>query len=135
MKCFLGHINMLYSLGFRASRGREVPPSRTHLPRLYSGRAFAAAITAVVLICGSALGLTAPLQKSRRRPCHAYLTLSALCDFYSLTFLVTIIYIFTNKKISGVARYIIKIPTLSSNTCTYWVKLSHHYYLIRYTCI
>ena len=69
VKCFLDHINMTYSVSFRASRGRGFPPSRTHPLWRHSGLAFAAAITAAALISASALGLTAPLQKSRRRPC------------------------------------------------------------------
>ena len=44
-------------------------PSRTHPPWPHSGLIFAAAITAFALISASTLGLTAPLQKSRRRPC------------------------------------------------------------------
>ena len=60
VKCFLGHINMPYCLSFLV---------------------FAAAITAFALISASTLGLTAPLQKSRCRPCSHILVAHAHVKF------------------------------------------------------
>ena len=65
------HKHAIFSELPRFARERAQPP----LPHI--GRAFAATITAVALILASALGLTAPLQKSRRRPCAGIYTIRA----------------------------------------------------------